>query len=96
MTEQIKGDGQAVVATLAFFIGGSMDIFPWKQCFCGSTEFKVRKPGKWWEIICSNCKCQRTIKSPGIAVNDYSISVPFKEKHTGEPIAISGIDVKED
>jgi len=58
-----------------------MDLVPWKSCFCGSTSFYIQKPGKWWKIICQKCKCERVIKSPGISVTEYSVSIPFAEMH---------------
>lgn len=55
-----------------------MNLIPWEMCFCGCKDFFIRKPGRWWEIVCQNCKCVRKINSPGIAVSEYAVSVPFK------------------
>ena len=49
-----------------------------KRCFCGCSTFLVTKPAKQWRLICRRCKCERVIASPGIAVTEYSVSVPFK------------------
>ena len=58
-------------------------IFPWKECFCGSTSFYIQKPGKWWKIVCRKCKCERQIKSPGTCVEEYTVSIPFKKESEG-------------
>lgn len=49
-----------------------------KICFCGCEDFKISKSGKWFIIHCSKCSCKRQIKSPGIAVDKYTVSIPFK------------------
>ena len=71
-----------------------MYIYGFKNCF-GSIKYGLRtiwpsKITKGWtfktfKIICAKCKCERTIQSPGVCVDEYSISIPFLPKHIDEP-----------
>ena len=55
-------------------------IFPWKKCFCGSIDFHIQKPGKFYKIVCTKCKCTRGITTPGVSVDDYDVDIPFVEE----------------
>ncbi len=65
-----------------------MNLIPWEICFCESTSFYIQKPGKWWKIVCQRCRCERVIKTPGVSVDEYSISTPFAPKPSDAPESI--------
>lgn len=52
-----------------------------QRCFCGSSLFYVQvntfSPSKHHiYLVCSGCKCERTISSPGYSA-DYEVSPQF-------------------
>lgn len=49
-----------------------------KICWCGTEEFWIQKTNKYYEIICTKCKCHRAIITPGVSVDNYETDVPFQ------------------
>ncbi len=51
-----------------------------EKCFCGCESFYISKEEHYWLITCQSCKCERRITTPGVGVDNYSVSIPFVEQ----------------
>jgi hypothetical protein len=64
------------------------------KCFCGSEMFNVRTEPLVYRnhIVCTSCKCERRITSPGYAA-DYVVNPPFTQE-CETAIFVNGRSVK--
>ena len=63
----------------------------YERCFCDCDEFRIFKVAHRWCIKCVRCKCERVIKTPGVSVTEYEISVPFFNDHPDQPEEVSNL-----